>query len=96
MTRLTEIEERANSSASFGYSITHYRDDVNHLLSLLRSAEEALEMVRRNDKTVYDYGFNAKTARNANGDLPAKGTRFKTPLEIASEALSKIREKGTR
>ena len=56
--------------------IAHSREDIPYLLSLLRSAEEALDRLSK---------------------MPLKAGSIKTYREMASTALSKIREeKGTK
>jgi FtsZ-binding cell division protein ZapB len=47
---------------------------------------EALESIKRLDKTEYTY-YGAR-ARNKNGELPPDGERWKTPMEIAMGVLS--------
>lgn len=47
---------------------------------------EALESIKRLDKTEYTY-YGAQ-ARNKNGELPPDGERWKTPMEIAMGVLS--------
>ena len=52
---------------------------------------KALGMCAANDKTEYDY--SGKLRRNRNGAEPEMpGERFKTPREIAADALAEYRK----
>lgn len=57
-----------------------------------REAAEALEQIARLDKTEYDY--NGKISQNRFGEKPGVGKCFKTPRDMAKEALQKCREVG--
>jgi hypothetical protein len=45
----------------------------------------ALKMIVSNDKTRYEYG--GRYAKNNNDEMPEKGKRWATPMEIAQQAL---------
>ena len=52
---------------------------------------KSLEMCAENDKTVYDY--RGKDRLNRNGGAPREvWSRFKTPREIATDALAEYRK----
>lgn len=56
---------------------------------------KSLEMCAANDKTEYDY--RGKARLNRNGAAPDQpGERFKTPREIAAEALAEYRKAVSR
>ena len=56
---------------------------------------KSLEMCAANDKTEYDY--RGKARLNRNGAAPDQpGERFKTPREIAAEALAEYRKAVAR
>ena len=70
--------------------IAQLENDAAKKDALIVKLVEALEMVSRNDKTVYDYG-KSKTARNADGKLSDAG-RWATPREIADAVLYEARK----
>jgi hypothetical protein len=65
-------------------------DEADRLRAVADRLAEALEMCAANDKTEYDY--SGKARRNRNGAEPEMpGERFKTPREIAADALAEYR-----
>ncbi len=61
------------------------------LKAQLSKLESALRQCEHNDKTGYDY--YGRTALNRFGEAPGQGKCFRTPAEIATEALSTLKEK---
>ena len=52
----------------------------------IEKMKDALKAIKRLDKT--EYYYNGAKARNKYGEYPPKGEKWKTPTEIASEALN--------
>lgn len=67
-------------------AIEALQQEIEQLKTQVARMREALESIKRLDKTEYTY-YGAR-ARNKNGELPPDGERWKTPMEIAMGVIS--------